>query len=69
MKKEEKITELLSKPELTEQLKACRDADKIRDLAKENDIEISKPVNVTACHDFLSNPPYPLLFSSRLRTE
>lgn len=42
MKKEEKFTELLSKPELTEQLKACRAADKIRDLAKENGIEMTR---------------------------
>jgi hypothetical protein len=38
MKKEEKITELLSKPELTEQLKACRDADKNQRSGKKRTI-------------------------------
>ena len=42
MNKKEKISELLSKPELVEKLKACANAEEIQNLARENGLELTR---------------------------
>ena len=42
MSKKEKISELLSKPELVEKLKACTGAEEIQNLAKENGLTLTR---------------------------
>jgi|GEM_PF-1247199 len=42
MSKKEKISELLSNPELVEKLTACKDSEEIKDLAKENGLTLTR---------------------------
>ena len=42
MSKKEKISELLSKPELVERLKACTNPEEVQGLAKENGLTLTR---------------------------
>ena len=51
-----KISELLSKPELVEKLKACTNPEEIHDLAKENGLTLTRDEAARAFEIFDKSP-------------
>ncbi|MCI1722981.1 MAG: Nif11 family protein [Lachnospiraceae bacterium] len=54
MSKKEKISELLSNSELVERLKACTNPEEIKDIAKENGLDINEDESKQALEAFSS---------------